>query len=98
MTTKNKKTRRYGNYIVNNNGELYAAVHLPLGGGKYKKKCIRLSKIGGTPSAAAKWATGELFMHQTAQMDEKLFELFTDVKGGGIGFDEFKQRVLRLEK
>ena len=98
MSTKNKKTRRYGNYLVENGGQLYAAVHLPNGDGTYKKKHILLSKIGGTPSAAAKWATGELFKHQMAQIDEKLFELFSDVKGDGISFDEFKERFLRLEK
>ena len=75
-----KKIRRYGDYICVINGQDYAVVRLPLGGGKYKKKVKLLSKIGGTKSEAAKWAWNELEKHKSGSFNrsEAIYWTFED--------------------
>lgn len=69
-----KKKRGYGDYTEYINGELYASVSIPIGGGKYKRKRAKVA----TKTDARNWALDQLDKAKHGITSEG-FETFSDL-------------------
>lgn len=72
---KKKATSRYGDYCTVINGELFAVVNQPIGGGKYKQKRKKVANA----TEARQWALGELDKLKHGTIEVSRLTTFADL-------------------